>query len=149
MEFIKTEIGKGKISSIKIERTPIGEKIIVKTSRPGLVIGRKGEAIQSLTAVLKEKFKLENPKLEILEIEKPEFDAQTAADQIAMSLERFGPNSFKIIAYRTLERIKKAAEGTSNLIPPILNAVKAYASIGEICDVLREVFGEWQGDRLI
>lgn len=48
-----------------------------------------------------------------------------------------------------LAKVRKAAEGTANLIPPILEAVKAYASVGEICDVLREVFGEWQGDRLI
>ena len=48
-----------------------------------------------------------------------------------------------------LAKIKTAAEGTDNLMPPILEAVKEYASIGEICDVLREVFGEWAGDTLI
>ncbi|UCE15187.1 MAG: methylmalonyl-CoA mutase family protein [Candidatus Heimdallarchaeota archaeon] len=48
-----------------------------------------------------------------------------------------------------LENIRKAAEGTDNLMPPILEAVKAYASVGEICDILREVFGEWKGDTLI
>jgi methylmalonyl-CoA mutase N-terminal domain/subunit len=47
-----------------------------------------------------------------------------------------------------LEKVRKAAEGTDNLMPPILEAVKAYASVGEICDVLRVVFGEWQGDQL-
>jgi len=107
-EFIKKEIGKGKISAIKIERTPIGEKIIIFTSKPGLVIGKKGESIQNLTEVLKKKFNLENPKLEIMEIEKPEFDSQTIADEIAISLERFGPNSFKIISYRALEKVKRA-----------------------------------------
>ena len=107
-EFVKKEIGKGKISGIKIERTPIGEKIIIITSKPGLVIGRRGESIQDLTTVLKKKFNLENPKLEISEIERPEFDAQTVADQIAMALERFGSNSFKIIAYKAIDRIKRA-----------------------------------------
>lgn len=48
-----------------------------------------------------------------------------------------------------LTKVRKAAEGTDNLMPPILEAVKAYASIGEICDVLRDVFGEWKGDQLI
>ena len=48
-----------------------------------------------------------------------------------------------------LLNIKTAAEGTENLMPPILEAVKAYASIGEICNVLRDVFGEWAGDTLI
>lgn len=48
-----------------------------------------------------------------------------------------------------LEKVRKAAEGTDNLMPPILEAVKTYASVGEICDILREVFGEWKGDTLI
>jgi len=107
-EFIKKEIGKGKISAIKIERTPIGEKIIIRTSKPGLVIGSRGESIHNLTDILKKQFNLENPKLEIAEIENPDFDSQSVADQIAISLERFGPNSFKLIAYRALERIMRA-----------------------------------------
>ncbi|KFZ39625.1 MULTISPECIES: methylmalonyl-CoA mutase [Thermoactinomyces] len=43
-----------------------------------------------------------------------------------------------------LKRLKKAAQGTENLMPHILNAVKAYCTIGEICQVLREVFGEYR-----
>ncbi len=107
-EFIKEKLGKGKISEVKIERTPIGEKIIIVTSRPGLVIGRGGEIIQEINESLQKKFKLENPQIEVSEIQKPIFDAQTVADQIALSLEKFGPLSFKLIAYRMLERIAKA-----------------------------------------
>ena len=43
-----------------------------------------------------------------------------------------------------LAGLKQCAEGTENLLPPILEAVKAYATLGEICDVLRDVFGEYQ-----
>lgn len=43
-----------------------------------------------------------------------------------------------------LQALKKAAEGEDNTMPFILDAVKAYATLGEICDVLREVFGEYQ-----
>lgn len=43
-----------------------------------------------------------------------------------------------------LARLKQAAEGTDNLMPYILEAVKAYATVGEICNALREVFGEYQ-----
>lgn len=43
-----------------------------------------------------------------------------------------------------LETLKKAAMGTDNLMPPILAAVKTYATLGEICDVLRGVFGEYR-----
>ena len=107
-EYIKGTLGKGKISKIRIEYTPVGEKIIVSTNKPGLVIGRRGERINELTRVLKTKFKLDNPHVEIDEITEPEFDAQTMADEIALGLERFGPIKFKVIAYRTLQKIISA-----------------------------------------
>jgi len=107
-EFIRESLGKGKISDLKIERTPVGERIIIYTCKPGLIIGRRGEVIQEITSTLKRKFGLENPRLEIAEIERPEFDAQSVADQIALTLERFGPASFKIVAYKMLEMLKSA-----------------------------------------
>ena len=45
---------------------------------------------------------------------------------------------------KTLAELKQTAEGHDNLMVPILEAVKAYATLGEICDTLREVFGEYQ-----
>jgi len=44
----------------------------------------------------------------------------------------------------SLARLKKAAQGTENVVPPILDAVKAYATLGEISDSLRGVFGEYR-----
>lgn len=107
-EYIKTSIGKGKVSKVKIEYTPVGEKIIISTNKPGLIIGRGGEKISNLTSVLKTKFKLENPHVEIDEIMQPEFDAQLIADEIALSLERFGPLKFKMITYKCLKKIMDA-----------------------------------------
>jgi methylmalonyl-CoA mutase N-terminal domain/subunit len=43
-----------------------------------------------------------------------------------------------------LKALRNAAEGTDNLMPPILEAVRAYATLGEICDVMRGIFGEYQ-----
>jgi methylmalonyl-CoA mutase N-terminal domain/subunit len=42
-----------------------------------------------------------------------------------------------------LERLKGCAQGADNLMPPIMEAVKCYATLGEICDTLRAVFGEY------
>lgn len=107
-EYIKSILGKGKISKVRIEYTPIGEKVIVSTNKPGLVIGKRGEKIDELTEVLKTKFKLENPRVEIDEIKQPEFDAQIVADEIALGLERLGPLKFKVIAYKSLQKIMDA-----------------------------------------
>ncbi len=107
-EYIKDSLGKGKVSRVMINYAPIGERIIVSTHKPGLVIGRKGERIEELTRVLKTRFGLENPHVEIDEIRKPEFDAQIMADEIALGLERLGPIKFKVLSYRTLQRIMNA-----------------------------------------
>lgn len=107
-EYIKSSLGKGKISKVRIEYTPVGEKIIISTNKPGLVIGKRGEKIDELTKVLKDRFKLENPHIEIDEIIHSDFDPRLIADEIAMSLERLGPLKFKVIAYRTLQRIMNA-----------------------------------------
>ena len=45
---------------------------------------------------------------------------------------------------RALEAMRRAAAGTDNLMPPILDAVHAYATLGEMCDALRDVWGEWE-----
>lgn len=107
-EYIRKSLGKGKVSRVRIEYTPIGEKVIVSTHKPGLVIGVKGERINQLTDDLKRKFKLTNPHVEIDEITEPEFDAKIMADEIALGLERLGPLKFKVLAYRTLQRIMEA-----------------------------------------
>ncbi len=107
-EHIKSILGKGKISKVRIEYTPIGEKVIVSTNKPGLVIGKRGEKIDELTELLRTKFKLENPRIEIEEIMQPEFDAQIIADEIALGLERLGPLKFKVIAYKSLQKIMGA-----------------------------------------
>ena len=104
-EYIKRYLGKGRISKLDIEYTPVGEKIIISTETPGLVIGRRGEKIEELTGILKTKFKLENPHIEIKEIENPLFDSQNVADDIAMSLEKVGNIKFKVVAYRKLQEI--------------------------------------------
>jgi len=49
----------------------------------------------------------------------------------------------------SLTNLKNAARGSTPLVPPILDCVEAYATLGEICQVLREVFGEYQGPALI
>ncbi len=50
---------------------------------------------------------------------------------------------------QALAELKTAAQGDANLMPPILKAVKTLATLGEICDTLREVFGEYEAPALV
>lgn len=107
-EYIASQLTKAGYSHTEIKRTPLGEKIIVYTTRPGLVVGKKGENIQRLTATLKKKFKMENPQIEIGEIKNPNLDCFYIVDRIISTLERFGAKRFKSIGYNTLQNIMDA-----------------------------------------
>ncbi|MCK4484397.1 MAG: methylmalonyl-CoA mutase, partial [Candidatus Thorarchaeota archaeon] len=48
----------------------------------------------------------------------------------------------------SLNGLRKASEGTDNVMPHIINAVKAYATVGEICDVWRDIWGEWDEPKI-
>jgi small subunit ribosomal protein S3 len=107
-EYVAQSLTKAGHSRVEIKRTPMGEKIIVYTTRPGLIVGRKGENIKRLTQTLKKKFNLENPQIEIGDINNPLLDAGAVADQIAYTFERFGPKRFKFIGYDMLTKIMAA-----------------------------------------
>ncbi len=107
-EFVSDSLKNVGHSHTKLQRTPLGEKIIIYASRPGLVVGRKGENIKKLTTTLKKKFKLENPQIEISEVENIFLDARIVAEMIASTLERYGPQKFKGVGHKMLSDITKA-----------------------------------------
>ena len=107
-EYISKTLKNVGHSHTKLVRTPLGEKIIIFASRPGLVVGRKGENIKKLTTTLKKKFNLENPQIEISEVEQPLLDAQIVAERIASTLERFGIQKFKGIGHKTMSDVMGA-----------------------------------------
>src|SRR3989338_3984709 len=95
-------------SHTKMIKTPLGEKIVIYASRPGLIVGRKGQNIKDLTKVLKKKFELENPQIEISEVGDINLDANIVAERITSSLERFGAEKFKAIGHKTMESVMNA-----------------------------------------
>lgn len=107
-EYIKTNLQRVGLSDVKLQRTPLGEKIVISTSRPGLVVGRSGTNITKLTKDLKEVFKLENPQIEIEEVTSLGLDANIIAEMIANSLERFGISRFKGIAHKAMSDVLTA-----------------------------------------
>ena len=75
------------VSDIYIERYANRIRITIKTARPGLVIGRKGEDIDKLREILSKRTGKEI-YVEIAEVKKPDIDAQLVAENVAMQLER-------------------------------------------------------------
>ncbi|KKR41741.1 MAG: 30S ribosomal protein S3 [Parcubacteria group bacterium GW2011_GWF1_40_6] len=100
------------ISSIEIERSRKATRFIIKTSRPGLLIGRNGEGATKLKEeILKkmDKLKLPRPedfKLEIMEIANPEADAAIVAYMIAEGLEKRMP--YRRVIKQIIEKVMTA-----------------------------------------
>lgn len=107
-EYVKQSLSKVGLSDVKVQRTPLGERILVSASRPGLVVGRGGANITMLTRDLKLKFKLENPQIEIEEVPNIGLDPSIVAEMIASSLERFGSLRFKGIGHRAMTDVMNA-----------------------------------------
>ena len=97
-KFIEERLQKVGISQIKLKKIPLGEKIIIDTSRPSLIVGSRGTNI-------KKKFKLENPQIEINEVRDPFLDATIVAEKISSSLERFGSARFKGVGHKMMTQV--------------------------------------------
>ncbi|MGB9803881.1 acyl-CoA mutase large subunit family protein [Desulfofundulus sp.] len=80
---------------------------------------------------------------EKLEIEILKIDPQIEQEQVAR-LQKLRRERDNIRVRETLEALRRACEGTENVIPYILDCVRAYATEGEIIQVMREVFGEYK-----
>jgi len=109
-DFLRKKFDRADYSHIKIERTPLGTRIIVYAHKPGLVIGKSGKRIKEITEEVQKKFKLENPMLDVREIENPFLDAQVIATRIAKSIER-GAFYKKVVNWYLSEIMKAGAIG--------------------------------------
>jgi len=105
-EFLGRKLDKAGYGGAEIARTPLGTRVIISATRPGLVIGRRGSNIIQLTRTLEEEFKLQNPQIAVSEIEVPELNARVMCSRIADALQR--GIHFRRTGFWALNQIMKA-----------------------------------------
>jgi small subunit ribosomal protein S3 len=87
-DFLKSKLAHASVGRVLIERPAKDARITIFSARPGVVIGKKGEEIESLKAALRKIMGVQQVHVNIEEIRKPEIDAQLIADSIAQQLEK-------------------------------------------------------------
>jgi small subunit ribosomal protein S3 len=89
-EYLRKRLVEASVSRIQIDRAASKVNITIHTARPGIVIGKKGEDIEKLRGQVAKMMKMlvQNVRINISEIRKPELDAQLVAEGIAQQLER-------------------------------------------------------------
>ena len=108
-DFVKKRLASASVSRVEIERPAQTAKLTIYTARPGIVIGKKGEDVETLRGVLSKKMGIP-VQINIEEIRKPDLDAQLVADSVASQLER------RVMFRRAMKRavqnaMRQGAEG--------------------------------------
>jgi methylmalonyl-CoA mutase N-terminal domain/subunit len=116
-----------------IERAYPQREIAEAAYRYQMAVDRKGKIIVGVN-----EFVADEQPLEILQI------GETVAHKQAVRLNKLRAERSHDDVSRRLNALRKAAEGSENLMPYIYEAVKAYATLGEVCDAMREVFGTYE-----
>ncbi len=105
-EYLEKELERAGYGGMDIHVTPLGTMVVVYAERPGMVIGRGGKTVRQITQNLKTKFDLDNPQVEVKEVDVPELNARIMAAKIANMLQR--GMHFRRVAYSTIRRIMGA-----------------------------------------
>lgn len=105
-EYLEKELERAGYGGMDIQVTPLGTMVVVYAERPGMVIGRGGKTVRQITQNLKNKFDLDNPQVEVKEVDIPELNARIMAAKIANMLQR--GMHFRRVAYSTIRRIMGA-----------------------------------------
>ena len=118
-KFLEKKLADAGVSTVDIERNAKRCEVIIHTSRPGVIIGKGGEEIENLK---KEISKLvdEEIQISIVDIKKPDLDAQLVADSIAQQIENRA--SFRMAQKKAIRNVMKSgAKGVKTLVSGRLN----------------------------
>ncbi len=105
-EFFADELGRAGYGGMDVAKTPMGTQIVLKAEKPGMVIGKGGKNIRKVTTELEERFNLEDPQIDVQEVEEPDLNARIVADRLANALERGW--YFRKAGHTTIDRIMEA-----------------------------------------
>src|SRR5919109_1601769 len=124
-EFLSTSLKDAGYGGVEVQKTPVGARITVYVTRPGLVIGRKGVGIKDLMAKIEQKFGLQNPQISVLEVTTPELNPAIMCNRIAQLIER--GTAFRRAAMWTLNTVMNSgALGVEVVISGKLRTERAH-----------------------
>ncbi|MCU4798879.1 30S ribosomal protein S3 [Halobacteria archaeon HArc-gm2] len=105
-EFFQDELGRAGYGGMDVAKTPMGTQIVLKAEKPGMVIGKGGKNIRKITTTLEERFNLDDPQIDVQEVDEPDLNAAIVADRLANALERGW--YFRKAGHTTIDRIMES-----------------------------------------
>lgn len=124
--YLERELQRAGFSRVEIQKTPVLTRITVYVLSPGKVIGRGGSTIDRLTDAIKNRFKVQNPQINVMEVENKMLEPMLVARDIAEKFER-GLNARKVIQMALKTVIENGALGAEIIAAGKLAAKGARA----------------------
>ena len=113
-EFFADELARAGYGGMEVAHTPMGTQIVLEAEKPGMVIGKGGKNIRKITTELEDRFDLEDPQIDVQEVEEPDLNAQIVADRLANALERGW--YFRKAGHTTIDRIMEAGAKGAEIV---------------------------------
>jgi len=105
-EYLEAQLKEAGYAGVDVQRNPVGTRITVFVTRPGLAIGRRGTGIKELTERVAQKFNLPNPQIAVSEVDRPELNPRIMAQRTAQIVAR--GTAFRRAANWTMTTIMEA-----------------------------------------
>ena len=147
-KYLSKELTRAGFSRVEIQKTPVLTRITVYVLNPGKVIGRAGKTIDTITETIKSRFKVDNPQINVMEVENRMLEPLLVAKSITEKFER-GINARKVIQLSLKDIMNNGALGAEIIASGKLAAKGARAKTirksigyipkaGDITNLVRE-----------
>ncbi len=128
-EYLENELERAGYGGMEIQITPLGTMVVVYAERPGMVIGRGGKTVRNITQTLKSNYGLENPQVEVKEVETPEAKKRCPTTEDILALD----DAFGLAT--AIDKIETFFRGHKQGVPNDL--ISALVTLDEIKELIK------------
>jgi len=114
-DYLTKKLDRAGFSHMEIIKTPLVTRIVLHVAKPGFAIGKGGSTIKTLTDIIANKYKIDNPQIEIQEVKHPNLNAKILAERMASMVNR--EFQWRSVAYKTVKDVVDAgAQGVELVV---------------------------------
>lgn len=110
-EFTLGKLERFGVVDVKIEKTPLGIKVVALTPKPGILITRASQLMHDIVKQMSIEYNQEISRIEVEQVKDPILDPAVVADSISFKINKYGPMRYKAIVHQIMEDVLRGGAG--------------------------------------
>ena len=110
-EFTLRKLERFGVTDVKIDKTPLGIRVVAMTPKPGILITRASQLMHDMVKQLSTEYNQEIGRIEVEQVKEPILDPAVVADSIAFKINKYGPMRYKAIVHQIMEDVLRNGAG--------------------------------------